>query len=86
MINWKREAIELRHRKPVSYELKPRTFEGKTDPSKNGDPLTSKYMTSYKYWMKVYYEEGEPTTHTFPGKQNALAYYKELADKAGQIM
>ena len=33
----------------VSFEVKRRTFEGKTDPSKNDHASTSKYMTSYRY-------------------------------------
>ena len=33
----------------IKFEVKRRTFEGKTDPSKNDEALTSKYMTSYRY-------------------------------------
>lgn len=35
--------------KLLGYEVKKRTFEGKTDPDKNEKSLTSKYMTSQKY-------------------------------------
>lgn len=33
----------------VSFEVKRRTFEGKTDKSKNTELLTSEYMPSYRY-------------------------------------
>ena len=33
----------------LSFEIKRRTFEGKTDKSKNDHALTSEYMPSYRY-------------------------------------
>lgn len=44
------------------YEILKRTFEGKTDLSKNDNPLTSKYMTSQKY-IALYTLEYDDNNH-----------------------
>ena len=44
---------------PVKYEIKRRTFEGKTDPSKNDSALTSKYQPSYRYYMEIEFKADE---------------------------
>ena len=44
------------------YEVLRRTFEGKTDPSKNDNALTSKYMPSQKY-IAMYTIEYDDKNH-----------------------
>jgi hypothetical protein len=46
--------------KVLNYEILKRTFEGKTDPSKNDKALTSKYSSSKKYmaFYSVQWEHG----------------------------
>lgn len=46
----------IRYQKVTGFNIKRRTFEGKTDPTKNNSSLTSKYMTSYKYWLEIEYD------------------------------
>lgn len=48
--------MELIHPSVIGFEIKRRTFEGKTDIDKNNNSLTSKYMPSYKYWLRIDYE------------------------------
>ena len=47
-----------------------RTFEGKIDPSKNDDPVTSKYMPSHKVAV-VYMKNGKRAVETFATKSEA---------------
>jgi len=47
-----------------------RTFEGKTDPSKNNNPVTSKYMASYKYAV-ICTQYGKERIDTFVSKKDA---------------
>jgi hypothetical protein len=47
-----------------------RTFEGKTDPSKNDNPITSKYYTSKKYAVVCEWY-GKPHAEAFTSKQEA---------------
>jgi hypothetical protein len=59
-----------------NVRLHRRTFEGKTDESKNNSAITSKYMTSYKYAVS-YDIEGymhNPSVDTFVGKKDALSH------------
>ena len=76
----------MRHRKPVFYELKRRKFEGKNDDSKNGDSLTSKYMPSYKYWMRIHYKDGGNSTNCYRTKKDALEAYETARRKAGSLI
>ena len=39
-----------------SFQIKRRTFEGKTNPAKNNNSLTSKYYTSRRYWLEIEYD------------------------------
>jgi len=78
--------MELRRRKPLSYDLRRRKFEGRTDDSKNGDSLTSKYMPSYKYWMKILYEGGREQASCYRTKKDALAAYDLAKSKAGTLI
>ncbi len=48
--------MELKCQKVKDFQIKRRTFEGKTNPAKNDNSLTSKYMPSYRYWLKIQYE------------------------------
>lgn len=48
-----------------------RTFEGKNDPTKNDDPVTSKYMPSHKVAV-VYMKNGEKFVQTFATKADAV--------------
>ena len=61
--------------KVIKYEILKRTFEGKTDPTKNGDALTSKYMPSKKYiaFYTVLNDEGNQSqaNETFVTKTEA---------------
>lgn len=70
--------------KPESCIIKKRTFEGKTDPDKNADSLTSKYMPSYKYWVELIYETGRHAVATFRTKTEAEAFYAKALKMAGQ--
>lgn len=78
--------MELKCGTPVSYELKRRTFEGIADKSKNADSLTSEYMPSYKYWIKIHYKEGHFSSRTYRTKKDALRSYEMAKIKAGRII
>lgn len=54
-----------------------RKFEGRTDPSKNNDPLTSKYMPSYRYAV-VYERYGKQRVDCFPTKAQAENFITEM--------
>ena len=75
---------EFYYQVPVSYEIKKRTFEGETDPTKNFDPLTSKYMRSYKYWIEVTFKNGTKSQETFSTKRNCIDYYERRCLIAGK--
>ena len=76
----------FKYRKVESSEIKKRTFEGKTDPSKNNHSLTSKYMPSYKYYMKVNYELGTSREDCFRTRKDAEDYLKVLKNREGKIV
>ena len=71
----------LTYRKIKSFDIKRRTFEGKNDSS-----LTSKYMPSYKYWLKVIYEDNNSSEDCFRTKQEALKRIEDWRRKEGQVM
>ena len=72
---------------PTGYEIKRRTFEGKTDPSKNDNSLTSKYMPSYKYWLKITFpQSAQPHTNCFRTKREAEESYANAVKRAGKIV
>jgi len=65
----------------ITYaEIFKRTFEGKTNPSKNDDALTSKYYTSKKYLLK--YKCREYGNRYY----NKLFETKLLAEEAKELM
>jgi hypothetical protein len=75
--NMRRFKMELYHSKVKGFEIKRRTFEGKTDHTKNDNSLTSKYMPSYKYWLRIEYHADEhharqATEYCCRTKQEAL--------------
>jgi len=47
-----------------------RTFEGSKDPTKNDDPVTSKYMPSHKIAV-VYTKNGKRAVETFATRADA---------------
>lgn len=57
-----------------------RTFEGVTDPSKNDNPVTSKYRTSRKYAVSFDIEgyEHNPSVHCVMSKKDALSLIERL--------
>ena len=76
--------MKMYYDKPTECTIKRRTFEGKTDPSKNSDSLTSKYMPSYKYWLLIGYDTGRKAVATFRTKAEAAAFYAKAQRMAGQ--
>lgn len=78
--------MEMTYPKVMGYRIKRRTFEGKTDPTKNDDSLTSKYMPSYKYWIEVEFEDGNKRTDTRPTKRECLEFVARLKLDAGKPM
>ena len=79
--------MEMKYEKPTGHVIKRRTFEGKTDPSKNDSGLTSKYMPSYKYWMKITYPHA-PQGHTdcYRTKKDAEAAFELAVTRAGTLV
>jgi len=69
---------------PISCTIKQRTFEGKNNPSKNDDPLTSKYMPSYKYHLDIGYEDGRHASGTHRTKKQAQEFYDRAVKMAGK--
>ena len=79
--------MRMRYEMPTGHEIKRRTFEGKTDPSKNDNGLTSKYMPSRKYWMKITYPHA-PQGHTdcYRTKREAEEAYQLAVKRAGTLV
>ncbi len=73
--------MELRYGKVKSFVIKRRTFEGKNDHS-----LTSKYMTSYKYWYELITEEGARHENTTRTKREAVGEIEDYKRKEGRLM
>jgi hypothetical protein len=67
-----------------SIQVKRRTFEGKTDNSKNDNALTSKYMPSYKYWYEFKTMEGVKHTNCTTTKKDAYQEIKDYRLKEGK--
>lgn len=57
-----------------------RTFEGLTDPTKNDNPVTSKYYTSKKYIVLYDVENcgNNPMTHCTQSKKEAHEYVRQM--------
>ncbi len=73
--------MKMRREKPTGHIIKRRTFEGEIDPSKNDNSLTSKYMPSYRYWLKITYPHNiEGITSIYRRKKDAEDAF-ELAIK-----
>ena len=66
-----------------SFEIKRRTFEGRTNPGKNNNSLTSKYMPSYKYWVRIVFEN-YTTDQCFPTKKQCVDYVEQRKRAAGK--
>ena len=69
----------------LSYEIKRRTFEGKDNPDKNNNSLTSKYMPSYKYWMKIEHPN-YVSKNCYRTKQDALEALETAKYRAGSSL
>lgn len=78
--------MEFRHGIVKSFIIKRRKLEGRSDPTKNDDSLTSKYMPSYRYWLQIEFEGGQVTTRTRPTKQECVEYVERCKRLAGSIM
>ena len=76
--------MKLYYSKPVGYEVKRRTFEGKTNPDKNGDSLTSKYYPSYKYWIQIEHDDGTVIIRTKRTKKECVEYFQHCLSIAGK--
>ena len=74
----------MHYDKPVSREIKRRTFEGKTDPAKNDNSLTSKYMPSYRYWMEITYDTGRVSETCKVTKRDCIEYFEACERMAGK--
>lgn len=59
-----------------------RTFEGAKDPSKNDDPVTSKYMPSHKVAV-VYMKNGKRAVETFATRADARRWIDINFHKGG---
>ena len=64
----------------TNINIHKRTFEGATDPSKNENPITSKYYTNNKYAVSYDVEgyEHNPHVRCFRTKKDAEQYVDEL--------
>ena len=78
--------MEMTYAKPIGYNIQRRTFEGKTDPAKNNSSLTSKYMPSYKYWVKIDFDGGYSEEKTFTTKAQCIEYVDHRQSIAGRTM
>jgi len=74
-----------RYQNVKSSTIKRRTFEGKTDPTKNDSSLTSKYMTSYKYWLRIEYD-GYTAEDCHPTKAECIAAVELAKKRAGSLV
>jgi len=77
--------MEFRYQNVKGFEIKRRTFEGKTDPAKNDSSLTSKYMPSYKYWLQIEYDN-YTAENCFPTKAQCIAAVETAKRQAGQLV
>ena len=77
--------MEFRHLPVTSFEIKRRTFEGRINSAKNNNSLTSKYMPSYKYWLKLNFGN-HATENCFPTKRQCLQRVEEAKREAGKLL
>jgi len=77
--------MKLIHPNVKGFEIKRRTFEGRTNPDKNNSSLTSKYMPSYKYWMRIEYDNYS-SEYCKPTKKQCLEIVEAAKRKAGTVM
>jgi len=78
------KKMKFTHPNVIGFEIKRRTFEGETNPDKNNNSLTSKYMSSYKYWLRIDYENYS-SENCYSKKsecQQAVETAKQLAGKS----
>ena len=65
-------------KKLLNWEVKKRTLEGKTDKSKNNNPLTSEYRTGLKYILlyQIQWDHGGVSNmyKCFKTKKEAINY------------
>ncbi|HDY66771.1 MAG TPA: hypothetical protein ENH85_03150 [Candidatus Scalindua sp.] len=64
--------------KVLNHVIKRRTFEGI-----NGSSLTSKYMPSYKYWIKIWYDTHD-SKNTFKTKRECIEYVNRQKELEGK--
>ena len=77
--------MKLYYQKVKSFVIKRRTFEGKTNPAKNDNSLTSKYMPSYRYWLRILFYDGSSSETCYRQKidcSGAVATAKAMAGRA----
>ena len=77
--------MKLKYQKVSGFNIKRRTFEGKTNPTKNDSSLTSKYMTSYKYWLEINYE-GYTAENCYRTKADCIIAVETAQDRAGKLV
>ncbi|KKN00790.1 hypothetical protein LCGC14_1134150 [marine sediment metagenome] len=75
----------MRYQEVTGFNIKRRTFEGKTDPTKNNSSLTSKYMTSYKYWLEIEYD-GYTAENCYPTKAECIAAVETAKARVGSLV
>lgn len=75
----------MRYQKVKGFEIKRRTFEGKINPAKNNNSLTSKYMVSYKYWMRIDYDNYS-SENCYIRKSDCLAAVETAKRQAGSLV
>ena len=74
--------MKLKRENVKGFEIKRRTFESKTDSTKNDNALTSKYMPSYKYWLRIDYDSYS-AEYCRPTKAECLADVETAKRRAG---
>ena len=77
--------MKLQYQNVKGFEIKRRTFEGKTEPEKNNSSLTSKYMPSYKYWMRIDYDNYS-SENCYPRKSDCVAAIERAENQAGSLV
>ena len=76
--------MKLFYGTPTSCVIQRRTFEGISNPDKNRNALTSKYMPSYKYYIDIGYEGGRHAVGTHRTKGQAQEFYDRAVKMAGE--
>ena len=73
-----KKHIDLWDKNGIAYiEVLKRTFEGNTDPAKNGDALTSKYYPSKKYLLRCKYSGSDHESNETYETKSLAEFAKE---------